>query len=196
MSDEAVQGAIRDRVVRELEESLKDLNITIEKTYKDALQAKLESVTQLVLDVRPAIRSDASGRLDERTLAAGEAARRYGSDAIRMAFLLNGGALAAMIAFLGTEQASELELGNALACFAVGAVLPAAASLIAYIGQSRRATEREENLSIVLSSLWFWLASIFIVASLVMGVLGGIAAHEKLNGSGKLEHSKIEIKIS
>ncbi|WP_324750970.1 hypothetical protein SH591_06155 [Sphingomonas sp. LY54] len=110
-----------------------------------------------------------------------------------MAFLLNGGALTAILAFLGTEQASRLELGTALARFGIGAVLAATASLIAYFGQSTRATEREKNTSPLWSGVLFGVAAFLVAVSLLMTVFGAAAALEKLQEPGQSRQSKIEI---
>lgn len=194
--DKGAREALAQKVDEELAKALEGLNSRIDGSYRELLQARLDKMTQLALNVHPATESGADGPLDQRALASGEAARRYGSDAMRMAFLLNGGALTAIIAFLGTDQASQLQLGTALACFGVGAVLAAVASLIAYFGQSLRATDREKGRRPFWSSVLFGAASLLVAVSLGMSVLGAAAAHEKLKEPGNPALSKIEITFS
>jgi hypothetical protein len=111
---------------------------------------------------------------------------QYGATAIRYCFLVNSGAVVAMLAFLGQIWGTEQQrldpdqIESAIAKFITGIVLAIFASLLAYVTQFRLYREGNSPELPARHMVFVWLAIVLAFLSVLMFLWGSWSSADLL----------------
>lgn len=126
------------------------------------------------------------------------AARSFGSDAIRAAFIINGGALTALLAYLGSENATQSGLQMPMLLFALGAIFAVFSAVWAYLAQSSLADQYRgwKKDAAYPKSAWSTSAVAFLAVSACLSAAGAVATFCELKDGAQRERTMLEIKVT
>lgn len=166
----------------------------------DQLAGRLAGGKAVIVNQPPAIDMPSLQEEHKKNLArdALAAARSFGSDAIRFAFIINGGALTAILAYLGTGNAPGTTIIWALVAFAAGAVSALGAAICAYAAQSGLADKYKvwDGKGPYPTSIWRHGALILLGACAFSAAVGSIMSFEEMQHADKDPRTTLELKIS
>lgn len=176
-----------------------DIDVLATKVV-DQLAGKLASgkaviVNQSYATGAPLQQDERKNNLARDALAA---ARSFGSDAIRFAFVFNGGALTAVLAYLGSGQAAGANIVLALVAFAAGAICAIGAALCAYGAQSDLADKYSswDGNGAYPASRWRSGAVGLVCVCACLAAAGTVFSFQELRGGGKAPRTTLEVKIT
>jgi len=110
----------------------------------------------------------------------------YGKGMLRFTFLANGGAIIAMLTFLGNldvKKGTPPDMFSPLLVFIIGVVLNGMACVITYFIQFTLLNEsinRREGKGLAYHRWWFWITVFLLLGSLAAFGMGAIWAVIKL----------------
>lgn len=200
-SSELDADALADRIALRLAEKLPSTWGTDVDRLADRIAACLAEKPPRETVAQPAPEVAGASPLAERdrdvAREALAAARLFGSDAIRFAFLVNGGALTALLAYLGSGNAPGPFLAWAIAAFAAGAIAAFCAALFAYWAQSDLADRYHawKATEALPKSRWSVFALGFLCICALLAASGTVLAFLEMQGAADKRETVLELKI-
>jgi hypothetical protein len=106
----------------------------------------------------------------------------YGLNAIKFVLLANGGAILAILTFIGSYQNMAEKLNGSIVCFVVGVILGGLVNITAYLTQLSLFNQRNNDVPFYRNHrTWLWLSIIVIFLGTLSFAVGAIWASSALS---------------
>ena len=108
----------------------------------------------------------------------------YGNNALKFILLINGGAVIALLTFLGNLLKNtnnlEIDMSWAMGCFLLGIIVGGIANLTAYFAQLKLYNESIGNTNSTTHMKWVYTTLGFVILGIILFTIGSILTLNEL----------------